>query len=164
MAPLRNAVRFVDHQQRDPEGLQQLEKPLVLHPLRRQIEQPKPPLVEILSHSVLFNSSEAGVKCSSSNLPLPQSRELILHQRNERRNHQRQPRHESRRQLIAERLPLSGRHDRHCITPGQHRANDFFLARPKRRKAELFAERSSQIIHGKAHQKMGWEQRSPPAA
>ena len=45
MAPLGNAVRFVDHQQRDPERPQELEKPLMLHPFRRQIEQLKPPLM-----------------------------------------------------------------------------------------------------------------------
>ena len=67
-----------------------------------------------------------------------------------------QPGQEGRRQLIAERFPLTGRHDRHRVAPSQHRANDLLLARPKLRKAELFAELSSQIIHGEVNQKEGW--------
>jgi len=58
-----------------------------------------------------------------------------------------------RRQLIAERFALPGRHDRHRIAPSQHRANDLLLTRPKLRKTELFAELSSQIIHGEVNQK-----------
>jgi len=60
------------------------------------------------------------------------------------------------RQLIAERLALPGRHDRHRIAPSQHGANDLLLARPKLRKPELFAELSSQIIHGEVNQKEEW--------
>ena len=56
VAPLGNAVRFVDHQQRDPQRPQELEKPLMLHPFRRQIEQLQPPLTEILNHAVLFKA------------------------------------------------------------------------------------------------------------
>src|SRR5207249_11630221 len=44
VAPLGNAVRFVDDQQRDPERAQELEKPFMLHPFRRQIEQLEPSL------------------------------------------------------------------------------------------------------------------------
>ena len=56
VAPLGNAMRFVDHQQRDPQRPQELEKPLMLHPFRRQIEQLKPLLIEVLHHAVLFRS------------------------------------------------------------------------------------------------------------
>jgi len=34
----------------------------MLHPFRRQIEQLKPPLTEILNHAALFSPGEAGVK------------------------------------------------------------------------------------------------------
>lgn len=125
----------------------------MLHPFRRQIEQLNSPLPEILHYPTLFQTAETGVKRRRSNLPLPHGRHLILHQRDERRNHQRQPRQECRRQLIAERLPLPRRHDRHRIATRQHSANDVFLARPEHRKPELFVELSSQIIHGKMKQK-----------
>lgn len=69
----------------------------MLHPFRREIEQLKPPLLEILHHAVLFKSGEAGVKRRRSNIPLLHGRHLILHQRDERRNHQRQAGQERRR-------------------------------------------------------------------
>ena len=122
----------------------------MLHPFRRQIEQLNSPLLEILHHAALFQTAETGVKRRYGNLPLPHGRHLILHQRDERRNHQRQPWQKGRRQLIAERLPLPRRHDRHRIAPRQHGANDGFLARPERRKPEPFVELSSQIIHWEA--------------
>ena len=65
---------------------------------------------------------------------------LILHQSNEGRNDQGQARQDGRRQLITERFSLTGRHNRHGVTPGQYGANDLFLARPKGRKAEPFTE------------------------
>ena len=120
----------------------------MLHPFRRQIEQLKPFLIEILDHAVLFRPREARVKRCRIDVSLTQTCHLILHERDERRDDQGQPGQESRRQLIAERLALPGRHDRHRIAPSQHRANDLLLTRSKRRKAELFAELSSQIIHG----------------
>jgi hypothetical protein len=96
------------------------------------------------------------VKRRRRDLALLQAGHLILHERDERRNDQGQPGQEGRRQLIAERLALPGRHDRHRIAPSQHGANDLLLARPKLRKPELFAELSSQIVHGEVNQKEGW--------
>ena len=128
----------------------------MLHPFRRQIQQLKPLLMEILNHTALFKPGEAGVKRRRRDLPLLHGGYLILHQGDEGRNHQGQPGQEGRRQLIAERFPLPCRHDRHRIAPSQHGANDLLLARPKLRKAEPFAELSSQIIHGVVNQKEGW--------
>ena len=62
VTPLGNAMRFVDHQQRNPEGAQSLEKPLMLHPFRRQIEQLEPLLIEILNTRFFSEPGEAGVK------------------------------------------------------------------------------------------------------
>ena len=128
----------------------------MLHPFRRQIEQLKPPLTEILNYAILFKPGEAGVKRRRRDFSLLHTGHLILHECDERRNDQGQPGQESRRQLIAERLALPGRHDRHRIAPSQYGANDLLLARPKLRKPELFTELSSQIIHGEVNQKEGW--------
>lgn len=121
----------------------------MLHPFRRQIEQLNPPLLEILHHAALVQSAETGVKRRRSNLSLPHGRYLILHQGNEWRNHQRQAGKKGRRQLIAERLPLPRRHDRHRIASRQHSANNVLLARPECRKSEPLIELSSQVSHEK---------------
>jgi hypothetical protein len=128
----------------------------MLHPLRSQIEQLKPPLTEVLHHIILLKPPEARVKRRRRNISLLQTCHLILHERDEWRDDQGQPRQNGCRQLIAERLALSGRHDRHRIAPSQHRTNNLLLARTKLRKAELFAELSSQIIHDEMNQKAGW--------
>ena len=124
----------------------------MLHPFRCQIQQLEPLLIEVLNHAAFFEPGEAGVKRRRRDLPLLHAGYLILHERDERRNDEGQPGQESRGQLIAERFTLAGRHDRHRISPGQYGANDLLLARPKLRKAELFAELSSQIIHGEIDQ------------
>ena len=131
---------FIDHQQRNPEAAQELEKFLMLHPFRRQIEQLQPFLMEILNDTVLFRASEAGMKRRRFDPSLLEAGHLILHQSNEGRNDQGQARQAGRRQLITERFTLPSRHDRHGITPGQDGANDLFLARPKGRKSEPFTE------------------------
>ena len=128
----------------------------MLHPFGREIQQLKPPLTEILNHAVLFKPGEAGVKRRGGDLPLSHAGHLILHQSDKRGNDQGQAGQEGCRQLIAERFTLPGRHDRHRIAPSQHRTNDLFLARPKLRKPELFAELSSEIIHNEVIQKEGW--------
>ena len=128
----------------------------MLHPFRRQIEQLKPPLTEILNHAALFKPGEARVKRRRRDLSLLQAGHLILHERDERRNDQGQSGQESCRELIAERLALPSRHDGHRIAPIQHSANDLLLAGSKLCEAELFAELSSQIIHGEVNQKKGW--------
>ena len=131
---------FIDHQQRNPEAAQALEKRLMLHPFRRQIEQLQPLLLEILNDPMLLRPREAGMKRRCVDPSLLQTGHLILHQRNKGRNDQGQARQDRRRQLITERLALPGRHDRHGIAPSQHGANDLGLARPKGRKAEPFTE------------------------
>jgi hypothetical protein len=52
----------------------------MLHPFRRQIEQLKPLLIEILNHAVLFRPGEARVKRSRFDVSLPQACHLILHE------------------------------------------------------------------------------------
>lgn len=93
---------------------------------------------------------ETGMKRRRCHVPLPQALDLVLHESNERRNNQGQPWQKRRRQLVAERLSLTGRHDRHDIAPGQDRADGLLLSRPKLRKAELLFKLSSEIVHGES--------------
>ena len=131
---------FIDHQQGNPETAQELEELLMLHPFRRQIEQLKLFLMEILDHPVFLRACEARVKCRSLNSSLFQAGHLILHQGDQRRNDQGQPWQDGRRQLVTQGFPLSCRHNRHRVAPCQHGSNDLFLTRPKGRKAEPFTK------------------------
>ena len=142
-------MRFVDDEQRHKAFPHQTQKSFVLNPLRRHIEQFQTLQMEALNHFVPLLLGQARVKRGGGNLALSQALDLILHQRNERRNHQRQAGQQRRRELIAERFPLAGRHDRHGVAAGQYRPHDLELAWPELRQAELFLELSSEIVHRK---------------
>ena len=87
------------------------------------------------------------MKSGGGNLALRKALHLILHQRNERRHDERESRQQRGRQLIAERFPLAGRHDRQRIPTGQHRPDHVLLTRSKRGKPELFCQLSSEVVH-----------------
>jgi hypothetical protein len=149
MAPLGNTVGFIDDEQRHEAFPDKTQKPLVLNPLRRYIEEFETLEMKPLDDFVSLLLSQTGVKSRSGYLALSQALNLILHQGNERGHHEGQPGQERRRELIAERFSLAGRHDHQRITASLHGPNDFKLAWPKIRKTKLFLELLSEIIHGK---------------
>ena len=53
--------------------------------------------------------------------------DLVLHQRDQRRDDERQPRQQQGRDLIAERLARAGGHDGQRVPSGQKGADDLFL-------------------------------------
>lgn len=69
-----------------------------------------------------------------------QTLDLILHQGDERRHHEGQPGQERRRELIAERFSLAGRHDYHRIATSQDGPHDVFLTGPELGETELLAK------------------------
>ena len=58
--------------------------------------------------------------------------DLILHQRDERRDDERDARQEQRGDLIAERLAPARRHDAQRIAPRENGVDEFLLPRAKR--------------------------------
>ena len=63
--------------------------------------------------------------------------DLILHQRNQRRNHDRESARAAGGQLKAERFAAAGRQQREDIAARQRVADDFLLQRPERVVAEM---------------------------
>ena len=66
----------------------------------------------------------------AASIPLPlQEVDLILHQRDQRRDDDRHPVEQQRRQLVAEALAAAGREDGERRPPGEERLDDLLLAR-----------------------------------
>ena len=92
---------------------------------------------------------------------LGQRVDLVLHQRDERRDHQRRAAEQPRRDLIGERLAGAGRHDADAVAAGQHRVDDLLLAgaerfvAERRRAARRVAHRPPPAAAGRARQLVG---------
>ena len=121
----------------------------MLHPFRRQIEQLKPPLTEILDHAALFKPGEAGVKRRRRDLSLLQAGHLILHERDERRDDDGGAGENDGRKLITERFSTASRRDEKDLSRvGEDGVDRFALPRVKGLELESFSEDARQIQLG----------------
>ena len=115
----------------------QLQEPLVAEPLGRYVEQLGSPAhgarrtcAGSAARSRLESSRAAGTRV------LDEKIDLVLHQRDQRRDHDRQPVEQQRRQLVTEAFAAAGGKNRQRRTPGQQPADHLLLSRPEIAKAE----------------------------
>ena len=135
-------MRFVDRDQRDVDSSQQSQRPAVLvqQPFRRQVQQVQRPAAQRRHDALLLFIGKAGVQKSCRNTMLAKRGDLVLHQRDQRRNHDAGSGAQHRRYLVAERLAPAGWHQHERIAPAQDRADDLLLVRPKGRIPEYRAQ------------------------
>ena len=139
MAPLAVAVGLVDGDEPQIEAGQDPSDG-GLDPLRRRVtelvlaggERPDPPLALL--------GWERRREVGRANADLGHGVDLVLHERDERRDDQRDAAQHPRGYLIGERLPRPGGHDPHAVTPGEQRVDDLQLTGAKRGIAEDVAE------------------------
>src|SRR6266851_4409800 len=127
VTPLRDAMRLVDGEERDLGIRQQFEAARRHQPLGRDVDQ-----IELaLAHGALDGSRLAGaerrVERRGPHPCLAQRIDLILHQRDQRRNDDAEPGTDERRDLKAQRLAATGRHQHQRIAAGDDVSNDLFL-------------------------------------
>ena len=148
MPPLGDAVALIHGQQVHPAGhlIQRGAKVGLLHPLGRGVEQlvltGRQPLVPLepllLAHRRVHELRPDALG--------PQRRDLIFHQRDQRREHQPDPfapallPHRQRRQLEAQRLARSGGHDDQRIAAVHQSIDDLALQRAQGFKPEPVSE------------------------
>jgi hypothetical protein len=85
---------------------------------------------------------------------------LVFHERDQRRDHQRSSAARDGGQLIAERLPCTGRHHQQQIAPGSGRAANLFLIGAEGGKAEYGLEEPAQRVRiGKIGQELAARRR-----
>ena len=134
--PLRYAMRFVDRKQRDIGLAEQGQAARRQQPFRRDVEQvevagEQPPL-DLRG----FVKRQRRVQHRRVDAGLQQSRDLVAHQRDQRRHHDAAAFAQQGRQLIAQRLAAAGRHQHQAVAAIRHVPDDFLLRAAKGRQAE----------------------------
>src|SRR5579863_6116518 len=128
MAPLRDAMGFIHHEQRDVETLEQVDECLVFKALGRDIDELQVAALDALEVRRFFVFGERAVQGDgAADARIGEHVELILHEGDQRRNDHRRSRQQQRRKLIAERFSSAGREDGKSILAFEHAGNDFLL-------------------------------------
>ena len=140
VTPLGDAMRFIDRKQSNLDLLKQSETAWCGQPLGRHIQQ-----IELAcQQNALYGPRGAGiqgrVQVGGAHTQQFQRRNLILHQRDERRDHDPGPSTQKRRNLIAQRFSTAGRHQYERITARCKMTDDFFLRPAETRVTERLTQ------------------------
>jgi len=136
VAPLRDAVGFVDGEQRQPGAAQQLEEARRQQALGRDVQQVEPAAREVALGLRRRLRVERGVEHRRFHPGLEERRDLVLHQRDQRRHHHRAALAHQRGYLVAQRLAAAGRHQHQRVAARRDVLDDFRLRPAKRGEAE----------------------------
>ena len=136
MPPLRHAMRLVDRKQRDVGLAEQGKAARRQQSFRRDVEQ-----VEIAGQQPALDfrgllKRQRRVQHRRVDAGLEQARDLVAHQRDQRRHHDAAAFAQQGRQLIAHRLAAAGRHQHQAIAAAGDVPHDLFLRAAKGRQAE----------------------------
>ena len=136
VSPLRHAMRLVDRKQGDPRAAEQSKAARRQQPLRRDIEQVKITREQPRLDLGGFVERERGIQRRRLDAGLEQARDLVAHQRDQRRDHDAAALSQEGWQLIAQRLAAPGRHQHQAIAAVCDMPDDRLLLAPKGRQAE----------------------------
>ena len=136
VAPLRNAMRLVDRQQRDLGALEKIDRVGFQQPFRRHIDEAQFAARDLIEDRPVLRRIVRRVERRRGDAIAAQLRHLIAHQRDQRRHHDGEAVAKQRRQLVAQRLAAAGRHHRQHIAAVENGADDVALPRPEGLEAE----------------------------
>ena len=120
VAPLRDAVRLVDDEQPDLRGLHRLQERRRGEALGRDVEQAQLAGGGGLQRGAVVGGVALGVdERDAAGRDLRQRLDLVLHERDERRDDERHVVAHERGQLVAQRLAGAGRHDDEHVARGR---------------------------------------------
>ena len=142
VAPLRDAVRLVDGEQRDGERIEQRQPAFGDQPLRRHVEQVELTGAGALLHRLRLAPVQAGVQERGAHARLAQRGHLVLHQRDQRRDHHADAGTQQRRDLVAQGFAAAGGHEHQRIAAGGHVFDDGGLLSAKGGIAEDVAQQA----------------------
>jgi len=128
LSPLGNAMCLINGDHTHRHLLCQTEKAVRHQPFRCNVQNPALPLLYHLHRVIEFFLRNAAVHIRRRDTHLPESLHLIFHQRDQRRNDNGHPAEQQGRDLIADRLTGSGRHDRQHVPSGQDRIDRLLLS------------------------------------
>ncbi len=131
VAPLRDAVGFVDGDKLDVHPLDAQAERFGGQPLGRHVEEFYVAVGAVVQRDVDLPRCEARVDGDGRDAACAQAVDLVLHQGDERRHDDAEPLAGHRRHLVRQRLAAARGHQRQRVAPGQHRADDFQLYGPE---------------------------------
>ena len=142
VAPLRDAVRLVDHEQPDARGAEALHEAARREALGRHVEQPQVARRRALERGgvgarLLLRVDERHAVAEAARL---ERLDLVLHQRHERRDDHREVVAQQAGQLVAERLARAGGHHHEHVAARQGGLAGLALARPELPESEELVE------------------------
>ena len=114
-------------------------------PLRRHVEQPVAPLAQAGDDGRLLVGGKRAVVERRRHAVADQGVDLVLHQRDQRRDDQRETGCDHGRRLEAERLAAARRQDDERIAAGEDRLHRVALKRPEGRVSPVACERGLQV-------------------
>ena len=147
MPPLRNAVRFVDGKETDPCSLEHRFRIAERQPLGRDVKKPQAPICNRVEKSGRFIAAVRRIESACRNSIGLQLRDLIAHQRDQRRDDDGQSVPQKRGQLIAKRLAAARRHHREHVPPIEDRADNIILARAEIREPKGLPQAFPRRVH-----------------
>ena len=115
VTPLRHAMRFVDREQADLGLFEQVEKAPGQQAFGGDIEHLEIAAEQALLDLALGHRVEARIEEGRLDAELVQGLDLVLHQRDQRRNDDRRAGSQQGRDLVAKRLAATGRHQHEGI-------------------------------------------------
>ncbi len=127
VAPLGDAVRLVDREERHLALVEEALRALGAQPLGGQVQQVQLAGEEELLDGAPLVEALGGVEEPG---PHPERGErvyLVLHQRDQRRDHHAGAASDQRRDLVAERLAAAGRHQHQCVAATRDMLDDLLL-------------------------------------
>ncbi len=124
VAPLRDAMRLVDREQGDRAAAQQVEEARHGQALGCDVEQVERAGGEVALGVVDRRPVQVRVQRRGAHAELAQRCDLILHQRDQRRDHDGDAGPAQRRHLVAHRLAAAGRHQDQGVAAGDHVVDD----------------------------------------
>ncbi len=144
VAPLADAVRLVHREEGGGGALQPLEEPVHHQPLGRQVEQLHAAGGERAHHRRTLGRRLAAVEHGGGHAGLAQAVDLVLHERDQRRDDDGETATVRGGGLVAERLAAArGQHDER-VTILQHAADGLFL---QREKAIVAPDAPNRLVH-----------------
>ena len=144
--PLRDAVRLVDREKGDSRLGELCEEAFVVEALRGDIEQLQAARAQALRGVPQLLEAEARVEPGSLDPLTREEVELVLHQRDQRRDDDRDTVEQEGGKLVAEALTGAGGEDRERGAAGEERLDDLLLARAERVEAEPVGENVTRAL------------------
>ena len=162
--PLRHAVRLVDGKEADAGALQQVQKARRHQPLGRHVDEVQPARRQIALDLCGLGTGERGVQVGGAHAGFFQRGDLILHQRDQRRDNNARalsaPVPHKRRDLVAEGFAAARGHQHQAIAAVGHVGDDLRLRAAERAVAEhvvqhgarggsgVFGQRLQRVVYG----------------